>query len=202
MLAAAILLGVSLFASNSYAAEGAAAGAPPQTESTETAPGVGVPTSLEEEQSTLEQLRKLEKKEGAFTPAAASTAGTASSLKKRKPWYLHAGLGYIIIGNLNVKLVSIIGQQQTCCKMNCILDTEPTRKSGAQKKISNQMVAREIKRKLSEYPWLSFFGTPGVHGNHHKVLVRIALTRKMVFMVSEVSERSDNIPGVSFYMWW
>jgi hypothetical protein len=49
---------------------------------------------------------------------------------------------------------------------------------------------------------LSFFGTSGVQGNHHKALIPIALTRKMVFMVSEVSERSDNIPGVSFYMWW
>jgi hypothetical protein len=46
---------------------------------------------------------------------------------------------------------------------------------------------------------LSFFGISGAQGNHHKALIPIALTRKMVFMVSE---RSDNIPGVSFYMWW
>ncbi|MFC1877149.1 Ig-like domain-containing protein [Thermodesulfobacteriota bacterium] len=99
MVVTVILLGVSVFASNSYAAEGAAAGAPPQTESTETVPGVGVPTPLEEEQSTLEQLRELEKKQDAFIPVAVSSAGTAPSSKKSKPWYLHAGLGYTYIGS-------------------------------------------------------------------------------------------------------
>ncbi len=99
MVVTAILLGVSLFASNSYAAEGAAAGAPPQTESTETVPGVGVPTPLEEDQSTLEQLRELEKKQDAFIPVAVSSAGTAPSSKKGTPWYLHAGLGYAYIGS-------------------------------------------------------------------------------------------------------
>jgi hypothetical protein len=99
MVVTAILLGVSLFASNSYAAEGAAAGAPPPTESTETVPGVGVPTPLEEDQSTLEQLRKLEEKQDAFTPVAVSSAGSAPSKKKGRPWYLHAGLGYTYIGS-------------------------------------------------------------------------------------------------------
>jgi len=99
MVVAAILLGVSLFASNSHAAEGAAAGAPPQTESTETVPGVGLPTPLEEDQSTLEQLRELEKKQDAFIPVAVSSAGTASYSKKSSPWYLHAGLGYTYIGS-------------------------------------------------------------------------------------------------------
>ena len=84
MVVMAILLGVSLFASNSYAAEGAAAGAPPQTEPTETAPAVGVPTPLEEENSTLEQLKKLEKKQDDYTPVAASSAETVSSLEKEK----------------------------------------------------------------------------------------------------------------------
>ena len=80
----AILLGVSLFASNSYAAEGAAAGAPPQAESTESVPAVGVPTPLEEEKSTLEQLKKLEKREDEYTPVAVSSAETVSSQEKKK----------------------------------------------------------------------------------------------------------------------
>ncbi|MDA9762036.1 hypothetical protein N9C84_03090 [Desulfobacterales bacterium] len=99
MLVMAILLGAFLFASNSYAAEGAAAGAPPQTESTETVPAVGVPTPLEEEKSKLERLRKLEKKQGEYTPVAVGSAETVSSLKKRKPWYLHTGLGFAYIGS-------------------------------------------------------------------------------------------------------
>ncbi len=100
MLVTAILLGASLFVSNSYAAEGAAAGAPPQSESAETVPDVGVPTPLQEDQSTLEELRKLETKQDAYTPAAVSSAGTtADSPKKGKPWYLHAGLGYTYIGS-------------------------------------------------------------------------------------------------------
>ncbi len=80
-----------------YAAEGAAAGAPP-SEATETAPGIGVPTPLDEERSTLEQLRMLEKKETLYTPAAVSTSGTASSSLESRPWYLHVGLGYAFIG--------------------------------------------------------------------------------------------------------
>ena len=47
----------------------------------------------------MEQLKQLEKKEGAFVPAAVSGAGTAPSPKKGKPWYLHAGLGYAYIGS-------------------------------------------------------------------------------------------------------
>ena len=99
ILVAAILLGVFLFASNSYAAEGAAAGAPPQAESTETAPETGVPTPLEEDQTTLEHLRTLEEKQDTYTPVAVSSAETVSSAKKRTPWYLHAGLGFAFIGS-------------------------------------------------------------------------------------------------------
>ena len=98
VVALALQLGMSMFVSNAQAAEGAAAGAPP-TESTEAGPEIGVPTFVDDEQSNLERLKKLEKEQGAYVPAAVSGAQGASKPKVSRPWYIHAGMGYAYIGS-------------------------------------------------------------------------------------------------------
>jgi hypothetical protein len=98
VLTMATLFSMSMFVSSTQAAEGAAAGAP-QTESTETAPGIGVPTFVEEEQTNLERLKQLEKQQSDYVPAAVSGVQGAPKPKASRPWYIHAGVGYAYIGS-------------------------------------------------------------------------------------------------------
>jgi len=93
-----MLLSTPLFVSNLQAAEGAAAGAPPAG-STEAEPEIGVPTFIEEEQTNLERLKKLEKQQSDYVPAAASGVQETSKPKVDRPWYIHAGVGYAYIGS-------------------------------------------------------------------------------------------------------
>jgi len=95
IIVSALVVGLVLSPSKTFAAEGSAAGVP----------GLGVPAPIQEEPRELEESEAPKQKKSDYVPAAASSA-RRPEVKKEPPktkaiksgkWFIHAGAGYAFI---------------------------------------------------------------------------------------------------------